>query len=479
MTLRVKTYPSGGMVMLALVFGTIGIIIVGGLAGWTIQHNRLSTIKYISESAFQIAEAGISYYRWHLAHAPTDYQDGTGQAGPYLHEYRDKDNILTGYFSLEILPPPTGSTIVTLTSTGYTTANPNVKRSIRAQYAIPSLAKYAVAANDNMRFGSGTTVYGPVHSNGGIRFDGVSQNIVTSAKSKYNDPDHTGDDEFGVHTHVSPVDPLPPAAVPNRPDVFVSGRQFPVPAIDFAGITGDLSHMKAEAQADGQYFANSGVLGYRVVLKTDDTFDVYEITRLAAPPSSCSNVLNQNGWGTWSISTAPNSETLVGNFPNPANGVMFFEDNLWLEGQISSAQLTIASARFPENPNTQTSITVNQDLKYTTYDGQDIIALAAQNHINVGLDSEDDLQIDAALLAKNGRVGRWYYEADCGASYIRTKLTLNGMIATNLRYGFAYTDNTGYITRLINYDPNLLYFPPPGYPLTSNQYVLIAWEEVN
>jgi hypothetical protein len=52
------------------------------------------------------------------------------------------------------------------------------------------------------------------------------------------------------------------------------------------------------------------------------------------------------------------------------------------------------------------------------------------------------------------------------------------MIATNTRYGFAYTDNTGYTTRNINYDGNLLYAPPPSFPLTSNQYSTISWEEV-
>lgn len=468
----------GGMVIFALVFGTIGVIVIGGLVDWSILSNRLSNSKYNSERAFQIAEAGATYYRWHLAHAPTDYQDGTGVAGPYLHEFRDKDNTLIGYYSLEITPPPDGSTMVIVTSTGYTTTNPNQKRIIRAQYAIPSLARYAVAANDNMRFGSGTTIYGPVHSNGGIRFDGVAENLVTSSKSKYDDLDHTGGDEFGVHTHVSPTDPLPPSTVPSRTDIFKSGRLFPVPSIDFAGMSGDLSNIKADAQANGQYFANSGVLGYRIVLKNNDTFDIYEINKLQNNPHNCANTLNQKNWGTWSISTSANSETLLGNYPNPANGVIFVEDNVWVEGQIASTRLTIASAKFPENPNTNTNITINNDLKYTTYDSQEIIALMAQNNINVGLYSDNDLQIDAALLAKNGRAGRYYYSSNCGAEYIRSKLTLNGMIGTNQRYGFAYTDNTGYTTRNINYDINLLYTPPPSFPLSGNQYSLIDWQEV-
>lgn len=470
--------PQGSIVMFSLVFGTIGIVIIGGLVSWAIGSAQLSKARLNSEVAFQIAEAGVNYYRWHLAHAPNDFQDGTGQPGPYLHEFKDKNNSLIGYYSLAIVPPATGSTIVTITSTGYTTANPDHDRQIQVKMAIPSLARYAVAANDDMRFGSDTLVYGPIHSNGGIRFDGVAYNVVSSAKSQYNDPDHSGGDEFGVHTHVSPTDPLPPTAVPNRTDVFVAGRDFPLPAIDFAGISGDLAQIKSDAQANGRYFAASGALGYRILLQNDDTFRLYRINSLRNPPGSCSNELSQTGWATWSIGTSGGAQTLLGTYANPANGLIFVEDHVWVEGQINTARLTIASARFPENPATHTSITINNNLLYTTYGGEDVIALMAQNNINVGLYSANVIQIDAALVAKNGRIGRYYYESACGSTYIRDTITLNGMIATNQRYGFAYTDNTGYQNRNINYDANLLYGPPPSFPLTSDQYSLISWEEL-
>jgi hypothetical protein len=94
----------------------------------------------------------------------------------------------------------------------------------------------------------------------------------------------------------------------------------------------------------------------------------------------------------------------------------------------------------------------------------------------VGQYSANDLRIDAALIAQNGRAGRHYYGSSC-SNDTRNSLTLYGMIATNLRYGFAYTDGTGYDTRNIIYDANLLYGPPPSFPLTSDQYQIISWEE--
>jgi hypothetical protein len=422
------------------------------------------------EQAIQIAEAGIDYYRWHLAHAPQDFQDGTALPGPYVHPYFDKDGTVIGEFTLNIIPPPIGSTIVTVRSTGATTAYPQ-GRTIESRLAIPSIAKYATVANAEMRFGAGTEVFGPIHSNGGIRFDGLAHNVVSSAVASYDDSDHSGGNEFGVHTHLTPVDPLPPAAVPSRPDVFEVGREFPVPAVDFAGITADLAQIKTDAQVSGQYFAASGGLGYKITLRVDDTFDLYRVNSLVNPPSGCTGT--QSGWGTWSIRTTGGSTTLLGNYAFPANGLVFVEDHLWVEGQI---------ARFPDNAATRTSITVNNDITYTNYDGQDTLGLIAQNNFNVGLVSEDDLRIDAALIAQNGRAGRYYYDDDCDPGgvdyYERDILTLYGMIATNQRYGFAYTDGTGYDTRNINYDANLLYGPPPSFPLTSDQYSIISWEEI-
>ena len=92
--------------------------------------------------------------------------------------------------------------------------------------------------------------------------------------------------------------------------------------------------------------------------------------------------------------------------------------------------------------------------------------------------SDNNLRIDAAVIAQNGRVGRYFYNSNCSSYSVRSTLTLWGMIATNLRYGFAYTDGTGYQTRNINYDASLLYGPPPNFPLTSDQYVTLTWQEI-
>jgi len=467
---------NGALTIFVLILAALAIYIVSSLAYWATSQNRLAREKEARETSFQIAEAGLDYYRWHLAHDQNDYWDGNpqGTPGPFVHDYFDKNGNLIGAFSLDILAPPIGSTLVTVTSTGSSLAFPGVERTVRARYAIPSLARYAVVADANMRFGSGTEIFGPVHSNGGIRFDGLIHNLITSNQSQYDDPDHAGGNEFGVHTHVAPADPLPPAAVPTRTDIFEAGRQFPAPPVDFDGFTADMAAIQSlgDPAQGGVTLTDSGFLGWHVVLRTDDTMDTYRVTQIVAPPGGCSS--SQTQWGTWSIQT----EVFDQNIPFPANGIIFVEDHLWLSGQIQTAKLTIASAVLPEDPLTNTNITINNDLRYTTYDGQDTLGIIAQYNVNVGLRSEDDLVVDGALIAKNGRVGRHYYNSSCGVEYIRQQITLTGMIATKQRYGFAYTDGTGYQIRNLNYDANLLYGPPPSFPLTSDQFEILSWEEI-
>jgi len=470
----IKIRKNRGYILIQIIiFSTIAVYLLSALTGWAITDIKASQQAGDRELAIQIAEAGIDYYRWHLAHDPTDFQDGTSQPGPYIHNFLDKNGEMIGQFILEITAPAKGSSLVTIKSTGLVNTNENISRTIMTKLAKPSFAKYAVVANSNMRFGVGTEIFGPIHSNGGIRFDGLAHNIVSSMKSNYDDPDHSGGNEFGVHTHVSPIDPLPPNNVPARPDVFIAGRQFPTNNVDFNNITTDLANIKNEAQTnDGFWRANSGSLGYHLVLKTNKTFDLYKITSLADTPKNCSDT--ETNWGTWSIK----NEIYLNNYNYPENGIMYFEDNIWVNGQIDNERLTIVAATLPENTSTNRNITINNDLLYTNYDGSDVIGLIAQNNINVGLYSKNDLRIDSALIAQKGRVGRYYYGSNCSSNYIRQKITLYGMIATYLRYGFAYADGTGYQIRNLNYDNNLLYGPPPSFPLTSDQYITLSWEEI-
>jgi hypothetical protein len=475
---KLKTKQRGMIIVQTMVFAAVVVMIIGALAGWTATTVKAGRIAFNREQALQSAEAGIDYYRWHLAHAPTDYQDGTGAAGPYIHLLKDKNSNIVGQFSLEITAPPIGSTIVKIKSTGLSSIDPTYLRKIESQVAKPSIAKYSVAGNNSMRFGSGTEIFGPVHVNGGIRFDGLAHNIVTSAATTYTATDSdacTTTNSYAVHTCISPQDPVSPSVLPSRPDVFEAGRLIGQPAIDFSSFTTDLATLKTNAIAGGFYrdVAGAGFVGYQIVLKTNDTFDLYKINSWAGL-GNCSS--SPSGTPSWSVGT----RTLQGNYGFPANGIIFIEDHLVIEGKINGARLTITAADLPvpSNPANYKNIIINNDLTYTLYDGTDTIGLIGQNEIMVGMISENDLKIDAALIAQNGRIGRFYYSGGSCSHKNRSLISLYGMIASYARYGFAYTDGTGYTSRSITYDGNLLYAPPPSFPLTSSQYEILSWQEL-
>lgn len=487
-----KNKNSGYLLIQVLVFSAISLVVVGGLISWAGASLKLSHRLVAREQALRLAEAGIDYYRWHLAKFPGDFKDGQTGPGPYVHDFKNGEGEVVGRFTLVITPPSIGSTIITIESTGESLSQPEVKRTIEVQFTKPSLSRYSFITSSDLRFDVGTEVFGFVHANGGVRFDGLAHGLVTSAAAEYQDPAHTGGPEFGVHTHLNipppnnnlvnsfrPDEASPTTPVPERPDVFMTGRAFPVSVFDFNTLTAKLTDLRTSAQTDGLYFATSTAQGYNLILKTDGTFDLYKVTALLEPPKNkCQkdNIPEQEGWGTWSVGT----QQLLGNYHFPTSGLMFFDDNVWVEGQINQARLTIVASRSVGSSLADANIIVNNNLLYTNYDAGDAIGLIAQGNVLTGITSADTLEIDAALVAKNGRVGRYYYNSNCHPYNTRTLIKVFGAVASNDRYGFSYPETNGengYQTRLMIYDANLLFASPPSFPSTSEQLQMISWRE--
>ena len=474
---------SGGILIQVIAFMTIGMIILSGFIGWGTMSVRAARHSEYRAQAIQIAEAGIDYYRWHLAHAASDYQDGTATSGPYVHDYYDKQGNKLGTFTLNITAPALGSTLVTIKSTGKVVTDSSIGRTIQAKLAKPSFAKYAVVSNSDMSIGA--NIIGPLHSNGGILFvSGAAQNLVTSAKVTFNSTTTGFTNQWGVYTS---GDPVPNTAFTSVTPVFIAGRQVGVPAVDFSGITADLAQLKADAQTSGVYYGPSaGGIGYHIVLKTTNKFDIYNVTANAA--ATCTSYA---WWGANACTAVPNTTWSIGtqaliaaNVSFPANGVIFASDNIWVDGQINGARITIVAAVLPDVGNRK-NIIVNDNLLYTDeLNGNDVIGLIAQDSFLIGLNSQDTQRVDAAIIAQNGRVSRYDYQG-CGNG-LRTNLTLYGMFASNQRYAYGNLDAycgphtaSGYNTsRTYIYDSNLLYGPPPSFPPTTSQYQIVSWDEV-
>ncbi len=480
---KVAQPKKGFIAAYALIAASIIVVLLTGLFVFIADSHQRGLEGIYRQQALQFAESGIYFYKWYLAHnldgknaqqIKDFWESGIayGLSEPYQKEVYNEIGELVGMYELNVSISNPNSTIVMVESEGWTAQHPETTRSVGVRFRRPSWSEFSVLANDVMRFGSGTNVFGPIHSNNGIRFDGVANNLISSSVETYWDPD-TYSIRPGVWTSQS-----------NESEVFLAGNDFPVAAVDFNGVTTDLILIRDEASAEGIYLANetyeaeqcgwiwSGwppplwdyqcstenvpVEGYHITLRTDDQVEIRRVL----------------DYSTYSYQIEDETEAEV--FDIPENGLMFFGDHVWVDGQVDTAQVTIASADI-ESAGNETNIYINNDVLYTNKDGQDVIGLIAENDITVGLYSEDNLEIDAALLAQKGRVGRDHYGS--GSYRIRDEITVFGSLATSQRYGFAWTDGTGYQIRNLYFDNNLLYTPPPFFP-TGTVYELDLWEDL-
>ena len=521
-----KNSSRGSIMIYLLMTATIGSVILLGLITFVVSRDKNSKYAASREQSLELSESGIYWYRWYLAHNVEGktvqqkkdfWASGTAvgtQPGGYTASQNDPEGGELGKYKLEVTPPIVGSTIVTVKSTGWTDKSPNVKRTIQVRFRQPAWCEYAVVADDFMRFGAGTEVFGMIHSNQGIRFDGVAHNLVTSSVPSFQDPDHSGGPEFGVHTHVNvppqtgvndAFRPLegPPNSMQTRNDVFQAGRKVSQPTKSFNSLVADLGLMRDESKAGGLYLGQTTatvqfncrwvttgkgknkvsvwtcdesavpVKGYHIVLKNNHTMDVSMVLGFDPVSYQINPTITINYSGS-NYTVA--GELPVVNYPIPGNGIVFVENYAWVEGTVNGNKITIAAADLSPTP-IYKDIYINHNILYTDKvgtdaNGPDILGLIAQNNISIGLYSDDNLEVDAALLAQRGRVGRDYY-----AGNHRNSITTYGSIATKQRYGFAWTDGTGYNIRNLYFDNNLIYYPPPYFPV-GDKYQIDLWQEL-
>ncbi|MBI5728491.1 MAG: hypothetical protein HY984_01925 [Candidatus Magasanikbacteria bacterium] len=449
----------GTLLIFILIFGAAAMtIITVGAASYAIFEHRASLRVAERDRAFEVAEAGINYYRWHLAHNPTDFTDGTGQAGPFEHPYHDKNNNEIGRFSLTVTPPLAGSTVITVRSVGWTTARPDIRRTIEVRLGFPALADYTFLTNANMQFSVTSLVHGVVHSNGGIRFDGTTDSWVRSAKDRYQYLNQTHDGVWGS----------------GGPKSF---WQYPVPAIDFFAVTADVAALRDAADNGGVHLTSSGVEGWHVVFRST-TFDLYRVTS-----RDC-----HNGEGEWRYRRWTGwyfdgniycydigNQTFVRNQALPANGALFVEDDVWVEGTVDG-RVTVGSGRLPvQQP--YKKIYIANNLLYAAKASDDVVGLMAQGDIVVPYEAPDVMEIDAGILAQFGKIYRPYYYDS-----LKDTLTVFGSQIGYDSGGWKYVNGWGHVVSgFVNtdhrYDGNLKFFPPPSFPV-SGTYELLSWEEI-
>ncbi|MBC8465119.1 MAG: hypothetical protein H8D63_01995 [Parcubacteria group bacterium] len=477
-----QTHSRGYMVITVLVFGAVFVTLMLGLSGFVLVQQRATEKKEQGEQALQIAEAGLEYYRWYLSHFENDVTDGTGESGPYEHTYSDPEGGVIGAFSLNI----TGNiscgeiTSIDIYSTGWVDEDPDNSRTVYGKYTRPSVAEYAYILNDNVWAGGDRQIYGQYHANGGIRMDGTNHSMVTSALEEW--------------TCTSGFD-----CVPSRTEsgVFGDGNDtlwaFPVEPVDFTGISLDLAHMKDRAQhGGGLYFPKVSNWrnreGYQVIFRSNGTVDIYEVTstgRVSSDPV---------GRATGNNYEEIRNRSFEGNYTIPADcGLLFFEDNVWIEGTVSG-KVTVVSANVIET-DVDPNVYIIDDIEYASPDGSHGLTLIGEHSTLIAYDVPYTLDLSGVFIAQKGSFGRNRYS---GSYSERGTLTINGSIVSNGRVGTKWDSSycywrptwswpfvkkvcvenwSGFGQRNNSYDRQLAADPPPFTPYMDDEYRFVQWRQ--
>ena len=518
-----KNYQKGFAMPMVLAFITIiGILSVTLLSVVTntfyIANNNMRR-----QQAFNIAEAGINYYLWHLSHNPTDFKDGQSIPvtpdpalgyGPYVHNYVDDNAKTTGTYTLWIKPAENGSTIATVRSIGRVNGT-NTIRTVEAQLGVPSFASYVVDSDSALWFGSTETADGPVHSNQGVRMDGLSTTDVTAANATYVPSSSLGGNGStsrpGVWCSSAITTPV------NCNTRNKSDWRYPVASIDYNQVTNSLCKIKRTAfESDASTSALAALAN--ACTQTPSTRTPAYIPQRAASYNAVRGYLvqlNSNGtsYDLYNVNgendlltpytSALTLQTVATNIAIDESGIIFVEDNVWVRTNPNfNGRVSIAAGRLATTSNAK--ITVADDILYATKNGSNAIGLIAEGNVNIApyappASGSFTFEIDAAAISQSGSViypSRYIANSSrCTRGWVNANQTFlyYGSVSSRLTWTWTWllggscgdavysASAGGYISGVLNnttqYDYNLLYAPPPSFPLTST-YNILTWREV-
>lgn len=478
--------------LLALVFGSILLGLLAALSSYVLSENRTEVNNIGNSKGFALAEAGLEYYRWHLAEFPGDLQNGTGHAGPYTMNYNDPEGGVAGTYTLTISGTTECGqlTSVSLKSTGTPSDNSGTA-TLLAQWAEPSVALYSYILNSSVWAGSDRVINGPYHSNGGIRMDGTANAPVTSSLSSW-----TCTTSFGCNSNTT------------ENGVFGAGTNsnlwsFPTPQVDFNAISANFSSLKTTAKASGLYFPriSSGSAGtsnygegYHLIFNSNGTVTVYKVTSETDVPSLPVDGSSSNLTADY---TLINNQSLYNDGSHPTGiytipsgcGLIFVEDNTWIEGTIPS-EVTVVAANVT-TPGVTPNIMLPNNITYSNASGVSGLTAISANDILITPNSPNTMNISGIFIAQGGAFGRNDYGFNssgyvtCPNSYEpRGTLTIHGTTVSNLRTGTQWSNScndgnaeAGYQTRIDAFDRQLSTSPPPFTPDVSTTGGFVSWRQ--
>jgi hypothetical protein len=482
---RVRTKEGYVLILVFLILvvvATMGSVL---MAGVLVNQQHVSRDRAYTQS-LAVADAGLNQYLWMVASGESCEANNfiiPGNTGPDPHKQTvtlaDSGSDVKGTYTMEVSPPAAGNPFVTITVTAQSSSPVEVPRTITAAIGRPSFSEYVLLVDESVNIGGpiDRQWWGRTHSNTQIKTATANINdFMSCARSTYNGKPGVYSDDTAVTNHANSL----------------RFWQFPVAEIDFDTVTSDFARFNDMTTGDANlpYVVPSPVSaahGWYIKLLPGE---MYQFAPVSAELEqySYSNGLNRGGYLTYGAWSAPK--------PYPANGVIFVNDNVWVEGTGLTGRITIAASGQFNGTGRTATINIVGDLTYAAKDGTAAVGLIAQENIKIpmyapmgkagtmGTDWTSnvgtvDMEINAAVIAQTGKEFVNYYGV---AGPRRGLLTIYGSVSSYLtpyRCSVASDQHqyAGFGRGANVYDSFLLHNPPPSFP-TVGSYQILEWQEL-
>ncbi len=355
-------------------------------------------------------------------------------------------------YSLRITPPPSGSDLVTVQSTGQagrTDPNP-VTRSVQSQIHPTSIADFQIISNATIHYGSAATTTGKLYSAVDINHEGVATAPAYAAHFACSTGSTTGCNSSSRPAAVYQAGAYDSVSVPSFQN------KFPTP-IDFSQFTSSLLDIKDAATSGGTAYNDPTANAWEVQFLADGRARIYKITGTSDPGA---------GLTTIGCPTTINV---------PANGAMYFEQSVIVSDGTSksdSCNSTVGPRASTVNGRvtiaTKGNVYVGGNISYAS-SGDDVLGLIAANEVIITKYTPSVLTWRAASLAQSGQWRTYQGNADGAHSsmtYTGSQTTADG--------GYASMFNS----RTYQYDDTLQRLRPPFYPILEGSWQTYYWREV-
>ena len=480
------------MILAMLVLVALGLASAALLASALTNQQHVSRDRSYTQS-LGVAEAGLNQYLWMVASGSSSRSNGYAIAGNTgtnpLYEKIDLKDIydqsVEGTYAISVVAPTAVNSNVVVTVTGQAAkAETATARTVTATLGRPSFSQYLLLTNDEVWIGGplNRVWHGMTFSNTGICVDTANLNATMSCSNATYSSSMFGGTHPGVWSGSQ-------YTVPTN-DASRAYWQFPVPAISFTTVTSDFVNLNGLAVGTGVNIpystssAHDATQGWFQLLPNQQ----YQIKRVTGETETTT------GSGGSLTTVAPTSPISGGIYSYPSNGIIFVNDNVWVQGTNLTGRITIASSGQlnGSGKNSATSIHVVGNLTYAAKDGTCKVGLIAQNNVEIpryapldgtGSVASQDMEIDAALIAQQGKESCNAADQTGGGNYgpIRDMLTIYGSVSS---YHTPYRStvsggNTlgGFVNGTNTYDDWLLHEPPPYFP-TVGSYQILNWQEL-